>query len=339
MSDKNKKKDKGNPLVDPLSMKDFRKERRSYLRSKYRPLQRELNKQERISKLQSQRTSDYYKQYQRTLRGVGQATTAGFNQAGAMYGDALQTASAGDTALRARLATDDAAQAQLQGGMVSSAGSDRLLDNQARVLQSGAGVQAAIAAEGANQRAFIGSSRANSKLSRIGALSALANERDQIAADRLALLRERADDRRTYITDTREGERRYKLANKELRATRKENARDRAFQASENAKDRAASAAADSQTGGQGHGKAKQENQKAQRKAYQKAKALLPSFAPDKGEPSPSPGEVIAGLVSKGIPPRIAKKVVHDFIKSLGGKGKGGGGHNPIKSGGDWITG
>lgn len=235
---KKKNKHKSSFLTDPLSRRQFKKELRSATRSQFRPLNRELQKQGRINKLQAQNTSRWFNAYQQQIGRMKQDSAAGYASAGQAMNNYAAAAGSRNAALMNELNSQNAQNAQLYGQQPNQTAANYALQSGAMNAQMGGDMAGAIQAQGANTNAYFGGLKANSKLGRIEALSALRANRQQISQDKQDLIRERADFRNQYLSDAREGERRYALALKELRNANRQAAKDRKFQSSEAAKDR-----------------------------------------------------------------------------------------------------
>lgn len=337
MSDKNKKdkKHKSSFLTDPLTRKRFKKELKAATRAEFRPLSRELASQKRISLLQSQRTSRYFKDYQQAIGRGRTAVQGAYNNAAQSMNNYAAAAGSQDAALRAQLGQQASADASLYGGSGDTGAANLALLGSANRVRAGADVVGAIQGQGANTYGYLTSQKANAKLGRIEALNAEAANRRQISADKMDLLREKADFRNTYLADAREGERRYELALKELRNANRQAAKDRNFQASENAKDRAASAqnsGGDKPNSGQ--------NKREHNKAVKDAKAALRSAPLDfskifsKNSKGQSVGIIAEYLRNEAnVDAALARKLAKQYVNKhytaavVGGAIGGAGGH------------
>lgn len=224
---KKDKKHKSSFLTDPLTRKRFKKELKAATRAEFRPLSRELASQKRISLLQSQRTSRYFKDYQQAIGRGRTAVQGAYNNAAQSMNNYAAAAGSQDAALRAQLGQQASADASLYGGSGDTGAANLALLGSANRVRAGADVAGAIQGQGANTYGYLTSQKANAKLGRIEALNAEAANRRQISADKMDLLREKADFRNTYLADAREGERRYELALKELRNSNRQAAKDR----------------------------------------------------------------------------------------------------------------
>ena len=239
MSKKDKKKDKNKSsfLTKPLTKKRFKKELQAQTRAQFKPLSRELQKQERISKLQSQRMSRYFEDYQRAIGRVRTQTQGAYQGAVDTMGQYAAQAGSRNAALQSQLQGQSAQNASLYG--TGDTGSANLaVQGEANRVRAGADMAGAIAGQGANTYGYLSSQKANSKLAKVEALQAERANRLSISQDRQDLIRERADFRQQYMADAREGERRYELALKELRNSNQQAAKDRKLTRNENQKDR-----------------------------------------------------------------------------------------------------
>lgn len=239
MSKKNdKKKEKSSFLTKPLTKKRFRKELKAQIRSEFKPLSRELQKQDRLSKLRSQQTSRYFQQYQQAIGRVRASSDARYAQAGQAMNDYASAAGSQNAALQGQLAAQSQQNATLYGQTPNSDSVNLAVQGEANRTRNGADMAGMIQAQGANTHAYLSGQQANSKLARIEALQAEARTRRQISSDKQDLIRERADFRQQYMADAREGDRRYELALKELRNSKTQAHKDRTQARKEARKDR-----------------------------------------------------------------------------------------------------
>ena len=240
MSKKNKdKKDKNKSsfLTKPLTKRRFKKELQAQTRAQFKPLSRELQKQERISKLQSQRMSRYFEDYQRAIGRARTQTQGAYQGAVDTMGSYAQQAGSRNAALQGQLQGQATQNASLYGA--GDTGAPNLaVQGEANRVRAGADMAGAIAAQGANTYGYLSSQKANSKLAKVEALQAERANRLSISQDRQDLIRERADFRQQYMADAREGERRYELALKELRNSKNQAHKDRTQARKESRKDR-----------------------------------------------------------------------------------------------------
>lgn len=308
---KKKNSHKSSFLTDPLTRKRFKKELRAATRSQFRPLNRELQKQTRINKLQAQNTSRWFNTYQQQIGRMKQDSAASYGQAGQAMNNYAAAAGSRNAALMNELNAQNARNAQLYGQQANPAAANYALQSGAMNAQMGGDMAGAIQAQGANTNAYFGGLGANAKLGRIEALSALRANRQQISQDKRDLIREKADFRNQYLADAREGERRFYLANKELRNSNQQAAKDRKLTRGENRKDRQQ---------GRRDTTSKDGNAKERKQAMQKAAALLGAY--DRKDVAKDPGKFIAALANKGIPANIARRAVRQALKG-GGGGKG----------------
>lgn len=326
-------------LTAPLTKERFKKELRAATRMQFRPIKRELQKQVRISKLQQQLTGDYYKDYQQKIRAIQGQTAAAYQGAGAALGSYAAQAGSGDAALRAKLDAAAAQSAQLRGGVDSGVGSATSLAGSANRAFAGGDMAGAIAAQGANQQAFLADKRVSAESAKIAAKLAEARNRRDLSDDKLEVLREQGDFKQNYRAEAREGERRYQLALKELRASRKAREDEQAHASSEAAKDRRlarsqASGGSESSDGPKNKGKNKAESRREYQKAYRDAWAMLKSSPPpdvlttgkgkNKEEHLVTANDIAAILIQADVPPRVARAAAKEWIKKHPPKGGGG---------------
>ena len=241
MSKKNKdKKDKNKSsfLTKPLTKRRFKKELAAQTRAQFKPLSRELQKQERISKLQSQRTSRYFEDYQRAIGRARTQTQGAYQGAVDTMGQYAQQAGSRNAALQGQLQGQATQDASLYGGSGDTGAANLAVQGEANRVRAGADMAGAIAGQGANTYGYLSSQMANSKLAKVEALQAERANRLSISQDRQDLIRERADFRQQYMADAREGERRYELALKELRNSKTQAHKDRTQARKESRKDR-----------------------------------------------------------------------------------------------------
>lgn len=327
MSKKNKdKKDKNKSsfLTKPLTKRRFKKELQAQTRAQFKPLSRELQKQERISKLQSQRMSRYFEDYQRAIGRARTETQGAYQGAVDTMGSYAQQAGSRNAALQGQLQGQATQNASLYGGGDTGA-ANLAVQGEANRVRAGADMAGAIAGQGANTYGYLSSQKANSKLAKVEALQAERANRLSISQDRQDLIRERADFRQQYMADAREGDRRYELALKELRNSNSQAAKDRKLSRTESRKDRE-QGRRDSRhenEGGNGEkGKGgKNENQRERHQNYNKALDLLGAYS--KQEVAKKPQVFIAKLSDK-YGSAVARRAVRTYIKGAG-KGKGGG--------------
>ena len=325
MSKKNKdKKDKNKSsfLTKPLTKRRFKKELQAQTRAQFKPLSRELQKQERISKLQSQRMSRYFEDYQRAIGRARTETQGAYQGAVDTMGSYAQQAGSRNAALQGQLQGQAAQNASLYGGGDTGA-ANLAVQGEANRVRAGADMAGAIAAQGANTYGYLSSQKANSKLAKVEALQAERANRLSISQDRQDLIRERADFRQQYMADAREGERRYELALKELRNSKNQAHKDRTQARKEARKDREQGRRDNRHANESGNGEGTKPGGE-NKQDYKKAIALLGGFK-DQKQISKNPKAAIAGLVNEGIPAGIARRAVKAYLKKHGGKGKGGG--------------
>lgn len=238
MAKKNdKKKEKSSFLTKPLTKRRFKKELQAQTRAQFKPLSRELQKQERISKLQSQRMSRYFEDYQRAIGRARTETQGAYQGAVDTMGSYAEQAGSRNAALQGQLQGQAAQNASLYGGGDTGA-ANLAVQGEANRVRAGADMAGAIAGQGANTYGYLSSQKANSKLAKVEALQAERANRLSISQDRQDLIRERADSRQQYMADAREGERRYELALKELRNSKNQAHKDRTQARKEARKDR-----------------------------------------------------------------------------------------------------
>lgn len=235
---KSKKKDETSFLTKPLTRRRFKKELKAQTRAQFKPLSRELQKQERISKLQSQRMSRYFEDYQRAIGRARTQTQGAYQGAVDTMGAYAAQAGSRNAALQGQLQGQAAQDASLYGGSGDTGAANLAVQGEANRVRAGADMAGAIAGQGANTYGYLSSQKANSKLAKVEALQAERANRLSISQDRQDLIRERADFRQQYMADAREGERRYELALKELRNSNSQAAKDRKLSRTESRKDR-----------------------------------------------------------------------------------------------------
>lgn len=317
------KNNKSSFLTKPLTRRRFKKELKAATRKQFKPLQKELSSQKRASLAQSQRMSNYFQNYQQVI-GRGRADVqAAYDRAGQTMGNYAQMAGSQNAALQGQLTSQAAQNASLYGGTGDTGAANLAVQGQASRVRQGADVAGAIAGQGANSYGYATNLRSNAKLSRIEALTAEKNKRDLISKDKMDLLREKGDFRQEYMTNAREGERRYELANKELRNSNSQAAKDRKLTRGQNAKDRKL-------TRGQNAKDRKQagKDQQGDGNTRKNAASLMNRFYDPKKDTWRSLAAMLNGELD--IPASQANKLAKAWLKRHGGGKKGGkGGGNP----------
>lgn len=208
-----KGKNKTSFLTKPLNRKRYRRERKAAERLQFGPQKRQLKAEKRESREQERRVGGYFDQYRAQLAALQQGQQDAYNAA---YGKVAQATGLNqDAGIRDRLRAEEERDAQVRGTTASATPYAEAAELSRQRLASGAA--ATVATQGARQSAYLADKQ------RIGAREGVeqqlkeAERRRAINQDQRSLAKERGDFRTTFRTEAREGERRYELANKELK--------------------------------------------------------------------------------------------------------------------------
>lgn len=205
-------------FVTPLTGKRYKRERNAAEREEFRPLARQLMKEEQASREQEATIGNYFDDYQRRIAAI-QGRTADAYSAANQQASALMGQTAGfDTARQAAMqqaAADDAAKRGVD--VDPSVGQRAVSAADARNRQQAA-FGAALSGLGANQAAYLLDKERIGAGESIAARAKEAARRRSINADQRELAAKRADFRRDYRQRTRESEREFWLAGQELGA-------------------------------------------------------------------------------------------------------------------------
>ena len=213
---KNKNKGKGKSyLLKGLDKKSFKKEMRAAIRQEFGAAQRGLQKEARISKATQRRNADYFGEYQQQLAQMQQQNQQGTQQAiNQMGGFANQMVQQTDAA-NSQVAQQNAQSAQLRGATPGAQ-----VQGQGGLVGVGGQMAGQIASQGQAQSQMLGAQETAAIQEKNSMRKQQQLVRRTVREELRQLKKDKGAAKSTYLSEAREGERRYDLGKRELRQSK-----------------------------------------------------------------------------------------------------------------------
>lgn len=321
---KNKNKGKGKSyLLKGLDKKSFKKEMRAAIRQEFGAAQRGLQKEARISKATQRRNADYFGEYQQQLAQMQQQNQQGTQQAiNQMGGFANQMVQQTDAA-NSQVAQQNAQSAQLRGATPGAQ-----VQGQGGLVGVGGQMAGQIASQGQAQSQMLGAQETAAIQEKNSMRKQQQLVRRTVREELRQLKKDKGAAKSTYLSEAREGERRYDLGKRELKQSkggmkqqrqqdqrsnkqeRRENRKNRDFDRKQAAKDRKAGKNEDGKKGG------------GQGGAVGEARALVAGLNKSPAWIEKNKKRVIADLTEKVGDAGAARRAVARYLAKHKGKGK-----------------
>ena len=214
---KKKRKNKVRSIIAPItSPKQVRKEVGAAARLKYKPVQKDIRREKKISKRQSGNVKSWYKQHQKQLGNIRQQGIGAQNQFIDQVQESGAQSAAADRANRADTSAAEQRAASLYGSRAQTApnaAAAEAANQRQNIIASNVG---RMAAQGQTNANMLGAIKGASRLGRDQMLRDERNIRREAGKDLRDLKRERGDYKVQTRRDIRGEERDWNLQNKTL---------------------------------------------------------------------------------------------------------------------------
>lgn len=312
-----KRKGKSSFLTGPLDKKTFKKEMRAAIRQEFGAVQRDLQKERRISRKTQRRNADYFSNYQDQLGQLQQQSQQGtqnaLNQMG-QYGQQI---------LGGNMANFQALQQQQQQNATSrGATPGAQVTGNPQLFNQAVGAAGQIAGAGQLQSDYLGDVKLAAEKEKNAMRQQQQLVRRTVREELRQLKKDKGAAKQTFKTEAREGERRYDLATRQLRQSKMQLKRGRISDNKQRKYQREADRkAAKLEKWKTKHGPS---GGKGGEGGARKATGWLRSNLPPKDLKSIKRGEVgkkrtyttlVDKLIGEGYSREVAKATAHRFIK------------------------
>jgi hypothetical protein len=214
---KDKKRKGKSYLTKPLDKKSFKKEMRAAIREEFGAAQRDLQKETRISKATQRRNADYFGEYQAQLAQMQQQNQQGTQQALNQMGGFANQMIGQNQAVAGQVTQQNAQSAQARG---ATPGAQPQLQGQAGLVGQGTQMAGQIASQGQAQGQYLGGMETAAIQEKNAMRTQQQLVRRTVREELRNLKKDKGAAKSTYLSEAREGERRYSLAKRELKQSK-----------------------------------------------------------------------------------------------------------------------